>query len=772
VLRFALGVVGGAWLFHQLAEIPPWPWLAAGLVVPWLLRQRCGVVLAGLVAGMVLSHGHALWRAPPALPLSALVQDVIVTGRVNSLVDDNGIRARFVLRVHRIDAGDTVHHGDWRIRVSWYRQMPVQPGETWRLPLRVREVHGYASPGAWDYERWLYWQGIRHTAYVRDSTDAQRLADDACCAVLRLRQALGQALDATGLSGFAGGVVRAVTIGDRSGLDARAREVLQQTGTMHLMAISGLHVSLVAAIGTALLASAWRRVPTWCQRVPARLPGILLGLLAAAAYAQLAGFALPTQRALIMLAVLAVALVLRLAHDLPRTLALAAVAVLAWHPASVVDAGFWLSFGAVAVIAAMLLHTRGRAWWLRAALVHLALGFALWPALAVFGLPAGSVGPLANLVLIPLFGVLVVPLALLGAVLALALPAVAQPVLSLVGAVLDGSWQVLEFFASLGLPDLAAATLPPSLLLLSLLGLALLLAPPGNPLRWLAVPLLAVAFLPRAPTLAHGEFDVYVLDAGQGLSVVVRTARHALVYDTGPAFPSGFSVADAVILPFLRQHRVDAVDVLMLSHADHDHAGGADRLIDTGRVRRVIAGEAHEGPARAEACAAGQGWSWDGVDFSVLYPPAATRASGNDASCVLRIDNGQGAILLTGDIETAAEAQLVAGQGDRLGADVVFAPHHGSRSSSTPALVAATRPRYVVYAAGWANRYGFPHADVQSRWRAVGAQALNTARSGTLSLRFRAAGLALPIGAFRQDRRRFWHHEVSAQPDLAVSSAD
>jgi competence protein ComEC len=476
----------------------------------------------------------------------------------------------------------------------------------------------------------------------------------------------------------------------------------------------------------------------------------------------MAGFGLPTQRALVMLLVFAGAIVLRRRSSSANALALAAVAVLAWHPPSILDAGFWLSFAAVATILVTLQWTRGRPAWVAAITVQLALTLALWPVLLGAGLPASGISPLVNLVLVPLFGVLIVPWSLLGGLATLLVPDGVATLLWPLGQLLDLVAAGLAVAAhwSPSLPGLG-----PAALWLLVPAVCLLLLPPGLPLRWAGVPLLALPWLPRAPLVEPGEFQLHLLDVGQGLSAVVETHRHVLVFDTGPIYPSGFSTAEAVVLPFLARRGHERVSHLMISHGDKDHGGGLDVLRARIGIDRVSGGEPGRIGLGDAACAAGQRWHWDGVDFTVLYPDPASPLSGNNASCVLRVENAAGALLLTGDIEAAVERRLIRNQPDALGARVVVAPHHGSRSSSTAEFIAATSPDRVLFAAGWANPYGFPDPDVVARWIDGGALSHETAQEGTLSFRFASDGRLHGPTGYRVRAQRFW----SAVPETTIA---
>ena len=769
ILLFGFGI----WVFYQMPILPGWAILfaeavsLAGLAYPRRLRRY---LIPGL--GFVWAHGYALLAAPPVIPGMEGTRSLLVRGEVVSLVQRNGAMSRFLLRVSRVQDETTVRQGEWQLRLSWRDAPDVRPGDPLHLSVRIKHAHGYSSPGAWDYEGWLYRQGVRYTGYVLHELDDNALIET-CCAVNRLRDAISGRVDRLPMSSFARGVIRAIAVGDKSGLTASARDLFSDTGTSHLMAISGLHIGLVAGIGFVGFARLWRQVPRLAERVPAQVAGALLGVAAGGAYAVLAGMSLPTQRALIMLSIVAVGMVGRVHGQPASVLALAAGAVLLWNPMSVTDAGFWLSFGAVAAILAVAARGSHEKRWQLAVRLQLAVNLGLWPLLLAFGLPVASVAPLANLVLVPLFGAVVVPVALIGISVQAVLPVAGDWILLNVGRLLDAVEGGLTWLQDLPWPLLLPGEQGWAIATLSVAAVVLSLAPRGFPLRWFALPLLIAVFLPFQPQLEQGAFNVHVLDVGQGLSVVVETRSHVLVFDTGPAFPSGFSTASAVIKPFLDHRRRRVVDLLVLSHGDNDHAGGARRLESAVDVRQLQSGEPNKYAPHASACVAGEQWRWDGVAFEYLHPVAGGTERGNNASCVLRVAGPGGSVLLTGDIESAVERRLVDEVAERLRSNIVIAPHHGSRTSSSEAFIGATRPDYVVYTTGWANRYGFPAPQVDLRWSDAQARRLDTATTGTLSFWVGTEpGIGPPVCHRMHHRRFWWHNSGSADACHAVLSSD
>ncbi|MDX9767228.1 MAG: DNA internalization-related competence protein ComEC/Rec2, partial [Ectothiorhodospiraceae bacterium] len=523
----------------------------------------------------------------------------------------------------------------------------------------------------------------------------------------------------------------------------------------HLMAISGLHVGLVAGLAGLLALRLWRLSARLCLWLAAPRAAALAGLAAGFVYALLAGFAIPTQRALVMLTVVAAALAWGRIGTPSRTLALALLAVLLLDPLSVLSPGFWLSFAAVAVILYALTGRRAGhpLAWLR---IQVVIAIGLLPLTVWFFQFGAVVSPLANLIAVPWVGFVVVPSTLLGAALAPWMPAVAGLPLWLADAALDLLWPVLEWLAALP----GGQWLPPAppfvWLLLALAGGALLLAPRGWPARWLGAVLLLPMLTWQPPAPAEGDFRFTLLEVGQGLAAVIETRRHLLVYDTGPRFSDRFDAGEAAIHPYLVHRGRRRVDRLILSHGDDDHAGGAASLLARVPVGEVLGdtGDRDDLPS-PRPCKAGEAWRWDGVDFELLHPPRGWRGD-NEASCVLRVAAAGGSLLLTGDIERLAEAAMLRERREALAAEVMLIPHHGALTSSTPAFIDAVRPRLAVVSSGYGNRFGHPRPEILALYRERDIPVLDTAREGAITLRFEVDGLAIEPG-YRHAVRRYWH---------------
>lgn len=746
----------------------PWPLLAGVLLVVLAMSARWRI--GWLMLWPVLGWGYAQLATAPQLqqsmPSALIRQTVMIEGRILGLPDIKKERTRFLFKIQRAQHQGHEISLPTRVRLSWYQDAPpLQAGQLWRLWVRLKPPHGFINPSGFDYERWLFQQGIGATGSVQTHADHACLdARAGSLSLNRLRQRLRAQLIALMGDSRAGALTRALVLGDRSGFTQDDWQVLARTGTSHLLAISGLHVGLIAGAALLLGRLLWARSEGLTLWLAAPRAGALMALGAALGYSALAGFALSTQRALVMLAVVMFAVLLGRVLRPLTGLSLALLAVLVFDPLTLLSYSFWLSFGAVAVL---LYALGGRlappGWLVRWGQAQWAVALGLLPLLLLLFGQASLIAPGVNLVAIPLFS-LMLPVLLLSAGLAFISP-LTQPVL-LMGQALALGFAALEWLAALPWASVTLGQRPLWVWLAALLGVLLVLAPRGLPGRGLGwVSLLAVALLKPAPP-APGTAVVTVLDVGQGLAVSVRTARHTLVYDLGPAYPSGFNTATAVVAPALRAQGVGSVDRLMLSHADRDHAGGLAEFLAVMPVRDLYSGEPQALSTKAHPvaqCRAGQTWIWDGVVFRVLHPHAAP-LEGNDSSCVLKIATAGASVLLTGDASQAIEAELIARWPEQMRADVLVAGHHGSASSSSTAFLQAVVPDWVLISAGFANGYGFPAESVRARLAALGIACLNTASSGGLEVLLPAQPSGVrPVGA-RERRDGRWRHDPMAGP--------
>jgi competence protein ComEC len=776
-------VAGAAWLQTRPA-LPAlaWLWLLppALAVLPWLPRGGQGrPARRALLLGLAVMSGffYAAWRAELRLAEQLASawegRDLAVIGRVAGLPEHTPRGIRFSFRPERGTPAQAEVPG--LVQLNLYaRAGEVLPrlagGDCLALQARLYRPHGSLNPGGFDYEGWLLQRGIRATGQVTAPPRPARGCGGRPQAALdQAREAVRGRLQAA-LSGQPyAGVVVALAVGDQNAIPDSQWALFRTTGVTHLMSISGLHVTLFSTLVFLAVQALWRRQPGLVQRLPARPVAAGLGLASAAAYVALAGFGLPAQRTLFMLATVGIALATGRLHSPAQILAAALAAVVLIDPWAALAPGFWLSFGAVA---ALLYGGAGRLgqgglWrhWLHA---QWAVSLALLPALLMIFHEVSLVSPLANAFAIPLISLLAVPLVLAGALLPW------DGLIQAAHAVVQLTMAALAWLAALPQPVFHAATPTGAALVLAGLAVLVLLLPRGVPGRWLGIVLLLPLLLPRLDRPVQGAAWVTMLDVGQGLAVLVQTTDHALLYDTGPRYASGEDAGLRVVAPFLHAQGLNRLDGLVVSHDDSDHAGGAVALVQSHRpswLLTSIAGQLQPSPGATGrallaaapaslACAAGQHWIWDGVSFEVLHPPAHhyrnPNFGDNDRSCIVRIASRQGSLLLTGDMARLAELSLLeAYPATRLHSDLLVVPHHGSASSSMPELMTAVAPSLALLSVGRRNAYGHPAPEVLERYRNAGVEILRSDRQGAVLVRLDPGGRQ--VATARALGRRYWH---------------
>lgn len=736
-----LALAFGLLTLRFLPSLPP-GWLllvaaCAGLALLFSRLYPLGFFLLGLAWACGSAQSALDDRLDPQLDGRTLWLE----GRVVGLpeVSDGVVRFQFE------DARSRRAELPKRMRLAWHGGPPVQGGERWRVVVNLKRPHGLVNPQSFDHEAWLLAQRIGATGTIKSG---QRLSPATGWGSWRdsLRQHL-LAVPAFQREG----AIAALVLGDGSGLSAGDWRLLQHTGTVHLMVISGQHIALLAGFLYALVALL-ARVGVWPRRWPWLPCACALALSGALVYGMLAGFQVPVRRACVMVA-LVLLWRMRFRHlGAWWPLLLALIVVLLLEPLASLQAGFWLSFSAVAVLALVFGGRLGVwAWWHGLTRAQWTMAIGLLPMMLILGLPVSSSGPLANLVAVPWVGLVVVPLALLGTLL-LPVPVVGEGLLWLAGGALHLLFELLGVVAG-WLPAWLPGNLPLWAWLLAAAGALLFLLPAGVPLRLPGLALLLPALLLPMKQLDDGRADVWVLDVGQGLAVLVRTRDHSLLYDAGPRF-GDFDTGERIVLPSLRAMNLKGLDLMLLSHADNDHVGGAAAIKAGMPVARVISGE----PLRvakalgAEACESGRSWQWNDVTFRVWQWQRAS--SGNQRSCVLQVEAGDERLLLTGDIDILAERALM--QADfPLASQWLLAPHHGSRTSSSRAFIDVVAPQHALITRGRHNAFGHPHPQVLQRYRAAGVEVHDTALDGALHLRL--GEHAAPYGLRREPR--FWREK-------------
>jgi len=790
------GLLAGTAL--QMGQPTLWVWPAYGSVLvlaavmvaaalylrsrwwPRVLLALAGGLLAGGLTGL-----RALAYVGDALDPALEGRDIQVTGRVAEMpqFNDAGIRLRLAVESATL-AGAAVRLPD-TLALGWYagslgsaadgllpelqrQPLPLRAGERWRMAVRLKAPHGNRNPFGFDYELWLWEQGVQATGYVRSGASdlpAMNLGPTGRHPVEQARQSVRDNILATLAGQREAGLVAALVVGDQNAIDRADWDVFRATGVAHLMSISGLHVTMFAWFAAVCIGRLWRQSARLCLRVPAPQAARAGGLLLAAAYALFSGWGVPAQRTLWMLAAVFVLRLSARSWPWPSVWLLVAALVVLVDPWAVTQAGFWLSFVAVAVLFA---SDTGRSavapgsLWVRLRLLlreQVVVTAALAPlTLLLFG-QVSLVGLVANLLAIPWVTLVVTPLAMLG---------VLVPVVwELAAACLAGLGWWLQWLAAWPWAALALPQPPAWAGLAGVAGGVLLVLRAPWSLRLMGGALMLPAFLWQPPRPATGEFALLAADIGQGNAVLVQTANHALLYDAGPRYSRESDAGHRVIVPLLRALGVQP-DLLVLSHRDTDHAGGAAAVLQAHPAAALLSsiGDQHALQAirPAQRCQAGQQWTWDGVEFTVLHP-AATDYAGlqrpNAMSCVLRIasqsrspDRPSRAALLVGDIERAQELRLRA-QGARLQADVLLVPHHGSRTSSSPEFLDAVNPRWALVQSGYRNRFGHPAREPMERYRERHIPVLASPQCGAAQWR---SDRPFVVRCERTEQRRYWHH--------------
>ncbi|WP_227713984.1 DNA internalization-related competence protein ComEC/Rec2 [Marinobacter sp. 1-4A] len=760
VFAFSCGVI----LLYRLAVLPAQVWLSlATLAVIFLLSpvgrmlpKACWPLIIGFTLG---AFWAALWaherldqRLPDGLEgervnVSGYVCDLPAAGSFNSIRFSFCVTRWYGVSLTRQANGSLPK----TLRLAWYGQSEARlPDHRLRLEVVLKKPHGALNPAGFRYEDWLFRKGYRATGSVRSAASDPSVSCALECQYHRFHMQLADWVDEQFVKSSYHPLIASLLIGNRGHLSSEHWDVLKATGTIHLVAISGLHLGLVA-LGAGLIArrfllaiSSYRLSERFV-----RLAAFAVVLFCCLLYALAAGFTVPTRRALIMVAVGSWVLLKARHEPAWHSLLIALGLVLLLDPFAPLDQGFWLSFGAVSVLLCVFAGRLGRIGWLAGLLLAQGAVFAgLWPLLELVGQGQPVAGLLANILAIPWVSLVVMPVLIVGGIMVALLPPMLDLVIALMDAVLGVMWRFLDWVAGMGWPDLDGSTLEIG----GFSVLVLLVA--TVPIRMfqavgliVALAWAATAGLPNsADNPRVSEPEVRVWDVGQGLSAMLRAGDDVLLYDTGPEVKGVFSAAESVLIPNLKALGIKRIDTLVISHADSDHSGGVNRILAEFKVGRIVTGEPvavrdklEQGEAVAiHACG---GKSALGDELSLFYWQATGDVKGNDASCVLSARQGQAAEwLFSGDISSRIEPlYLEAAEAETPNIKprerVVLAPHHGSKTSSSEFWVNELNPSLVIYTAGYRHRYGHPHRDVTARYRSAGALALNTACSGSLVMR-------------------------------------
>lgn len=765
------------------------------LAMQFILAAGLGFCWAGLLAHHHLRH---------QLPVEWEGRDIAVIGVIDSLPGKSERGLHFNLLVEKYllpnvadaDAYTSTENFPQRLALAWFeandktmRPPALKPGQRWQFKLRLKRPHGNANPYGFDYEAWLLEQGVRATGTVRETQNSDpalnRKIDEFVFSIHNLiertryvlRQKIMQALPDARYAG----VLSALVVGDQRDIAQADWTVFNRTGIGHLISISGLHITMIAGLFAGMMHFLWcHSFFTRAQLpllIPAQKVAVLAGVMAAVMYVALAGFGVPAQRTLWMLIVLAIAVWSGRASDSTHVLSLALAVVVLIDPWAVLWPGFWLSFAAVALLlyvstgrvalAPDLTNRTSFSHWIQrirpslylAAQTQYAITLGLVPLTLLLFSQISLLSPIANAIAIPLISFVVTPLALIGSVLPAPL---ASPCLSVAHACVSALAQCLDWLSQSSLAVWQTPMPTWWMFVLAMAGIFMLLTPRGIPLRWLGVFCCLPLFLQPLQAPDKNQLQVTVFDIGQGAAVLLETAGHRLLYDTGPGFSADANSGTKILLPYFQARGIQHLDQLMISHSDNDHSGGALSILKNLSVAQLSSSLAATHPIvtaakKSQRCEAGQVWEWDGVRFEILHPVPVIYTSNkwktNALSCTLKISTKTYSLLLAGDIEAIQEDELVNSIPDKLAANVLLAPHHGSGTSSTSAFLQAVKPELALFQVGYLNRYHHPKTEVMQRYRDFGIKPLRTDTSGAITLQF---GSAIKVSEYRREHARYW----------------
>jgi competence protein ComEC len=798
LIAFVFGVCALQWQ----ATLPGVPtvalvWAVAALMLLIGVRYRShpparvAMLIAAGCFGFAYAAGHATWRMADELAFEDEGRSVAVIGTIASLPAKLERGVRFEFDIERVITPNV--RVPSRVLLGWYNgNTAVQPGERWAFTVRLKRPHGAMNPGGFDFEAWMLERNLRASGYVRAGRNdplpvrTQTMVWQPRYAIERARSALRDLLQPQLAEKRYGGVLLALVLGDQRAIADADWTLFNRTGIGHLVSISGLHITMIASLAGLLVGALWRRSPALLAWTAAQTAAVLAGLTAAFLYALLAGWGVPAQRTVVMLATVSIAWLSASRIGAATSLALAAVLVCLIDPWAVLAPGFWLSFGAVAAIVWVV---QGRplqaafATWRQvlhaATRVQVAVTLALIPATVLLFHQLSLVSPLANAAAIPIVSWVVTPLALLGAALAV-LPAplssIAEPMFGAANAAFSALATLLQWAASFSWAALPVATPPLALVVLAGVGVIWLLAPPGWPLRTVGALALLPMFVWPALRAADNEIWVTALDVGQGSALLVETRDRTWLYDAGARYSSDSDAGERIILPYLRHRGIGRLDGLIVSHLDGDHSGGAASVLRAMPVDRTISSIAPGHPALGsrtdvERCESGMRWSSGALRFAVLHPTKGDyegRRATNSMSCVVLVTSGSTHLLLTGDVPLADESAMVARE-PALHATWLAVPHHGSRTSSGAPLLDALGATSAVAQVGYRNRFGHPDPQIIARYRDRRIQFFRTDHAGALQWRF-APDATSTTFASRQSDARYWHNRPGALPPQLSSA--
>lgn len=735
------------------AELTPAYWLYGATIITLMLTvwRGCFIGLFALALGVMLASMRFHWQLSSEFPPQWERKDIELIGQITGMpiYRDKDVTFRFEVK-HQDTSSELAHLIGRRIQLSCYRcPLDVKPEQRWKFTVRVKRPHGYLSPGAFDYEKYLFRNKLVANGYIRLKSPNQLLhgaAPNLTQYRMDIKRRLLQIVDS---SSVGANVILALSIGDKSGFTSDHRQVLQDSGLSHLIAISGLHVGLVFVCCFWLFRRVFNLIPWLFEKLPRPYLCLIAAMVCAFVYSALSGFAVSTQRALIMLSLFSISKIVVREPSLLKVLLVAASIILLYDPFSILDIGFWLSCGAVLVIHFAAVKDE------KVSLLKLqpVLWIGMAPLTSLFFGQISLLSPLLNLIAVPIFCMILIPATLLAVLISgLGLIFIAEPLLICLDLIYSRMFVVLEPLVGHSLAKVDG----PEISLLNVAMFLLLAGMYRYRVKWalLSLPIyLALLAYPAHSRVEVNGLKIALLDVGQGLAMVIHSSAGVTIFDTGSRYTSGFTAAKGVLLPYLRTQGIKKIDRLIVSHADNDHIGGYKTLVQSFPVTEVITSRVDRLMGASE-CVAGQRWVEAGTVFTFISPISGTPKGSNNRSCVLRVEHGNSSVLITADIEKQVERYLL-NQKYVLASDILLVPHHGSKTSSTKQFIDVVNPTLALVSAGYLSHYGHPHKDVIQRYVERGIELVSTANSGTIEINITDNGYT--VTRYRDTNRRFWH---------------
>jgi competence protein ComEC len=756
ILSYCFGIIA---TFYTGATYPLWVFvlsLCFSIVIFSLVifTNRCRVFF--IICAFVIGYSWSAYRYHNllswSLPTASISKTVLLEGQVISIPKKIQRMARFEFLISKFNHKPLQS----TVILSWYNHYPnLQLGQKWRFYVRLKPPHSLHNPGGFNYEQWLVFHGIRASGYVLPKKTHQLLSVSSVALLKNTRQSTVNQLQSLSMDKPIKAMLVALSVGSRSLFEFTDWRVFQNTGTSHLFAISGLHVGLVATLIYWFFGRFARLFPSLLRYVPAQTIGAIASVVLLVFYCLLVGFSLSTQRAFIMIESLLLTSLLRNYMPPWQRLLFAFFVVLLIDPFAILMAGFWLSFFAVLWLSYLALNSeknqnKWRLWF--SVQAKMFLGLLPLTLLYFHQVPLTMIA--ANTIAIPWVSFIIVPGCLLSTLLSQISLTLGNISFLFIGKLLLPLFSLLHYLSSLSGLLWHHSIATPLVFICLLVAVFLVLAPKNTPGKCLAIIFVLPLFFTTSDKPVVGFFNFTLLDVGQGLSAIVNTASHTLVYDAGPR-TLGFDAGASVVVPYLRYQQIHKVDTLVISHGDNDHSGGVASILSSLPVANLLSSVPKNWPKnfsrQISPCYAGQKWQWDGVKFSFLSPKAFSPYLKNNSSCVLKIVDALGhSVLLTGDIESPQEQWLIDHNAGRLAATVLVAPHHGSRTSSSPMFVSIVHPRYVLFPVGFYNRFHFPSLEVIQRYRKIKAKMYSTAASGAITIHFLPSGQIALTTAYKR----------------------